>query len=124
MTLIDFKGLAGRAALLIAIGSAVGCHERDSVQIVTVSLANTAIYQFPTVGGDEESARITTQAEHQSVSEIRRSAETGFVATYVYQPAPGFVGSDEAEIEVATGSNGATAPTAIKRIAFHFAIHD
>ena len=113
---------AGLALLLL--GLALGCNEHDTVQIVDVSLTNTELYQFPTVGGDEEGARISTQARHQSVSEIRRSAATNYVATFAYQAAPGFVGSDDAEIEVLTGSDGASAPQNIKRIAFRFLIHN
>ena len=123
MTRLRNKANAGHVVLLL-LGAVLGCHERDAVQIVNVSLSNTELYQFPTVGGDEEGARISTQAKHHSVSEIRRSAATDFVAIYVYQAAPGFVGSDDAEIEVLTGSDGASAPTNIKRIAFRFAIHN
>jgi hypothetical protein len=121
-------GLRNRAntarLVLLLLGAVLGCREREPVQVVNVSLSNSELYQFPTVGGDEEGARISIQAKHHSVSEIRRSAATDFVAVYVYQAAPGFVGSDDAEIEVLTGSDGASAPTNIKRIAFRFVIHN
>lgn len=123
MTGLRNKTMAARLVLLL-LEPVLGCHERDIVQIVDVSLSNTELYQFPTVGGDEEGARISTQAKHHSVSEIRRSAATDFVATYVYQAAQGFVGSDDAEIEVLTGSDGASPPKNIKRIAFRFVIHN
>lgn len=111
-------------ALLLTLGCVLGCREQDSVQIISVSLKNTESYQFPTVGGDEEGARISTQAAHYSLSEIRMNAATAFIATYVYQSAAGFVGSDYSEIEVLTGSDGASPPKNIKRIEFHFVVHD
>jgi len=123
MTRFRSKTMAAPLALLL-LGAVWGCRDQDSVQVVDVSLSNAELYQFPTVGGDEEGARIATQAKHHSVSEIRRSAATGFVATYLYQAAPGFVGSDDAEIEVLTGSDGASPPKGIKRIAFRFVIHN
>jgi hypothetical protein len=123
MTGVRNKTIAAPLVLLL-LGAALSCRERDTIQIVDVSLSNTELYQFPTVGGDEEGARISTQAKHHSVSEIRRSATTDFVATYVYQAARGFVGSDDAEIEVLTGSDGASPPRNIKRIAFRFVIHN
>src|SRR5437016_4772952 len=115
MTRVRFKTLS-RLIALLAFGSILGCGEHDSVRIVSVSLKNTERYQYPTVGGDEEGARISTQAKHYSLSEIRRSAATNFVATYVYQSMAGFVGSDDTEIEVLTGSDGTSAPKNIKRI--------
>jgi hypothetical protein len=43
---------------------------------------------------------------------------------YVYQPAADFVGEDHAEVEVMTGSDGASAPTNTKRLVFRFSVHD
>ena len=99
-----------------------GCAQSNPSETISVSLKNTQTYEYPTVGGDEEGARISTQARHYSISEIRRDESTNFVAVYVYRPAPGFVGSDYAEIEILTGSPGATGPTKIRRVAFHFAV--
>ena len=102
-----------------------GCRESNPVQTVDVSLRNTETYEYPTVGGDEEGATISTQAEHYSVSEIRRGAETNWVAVYVYRPAAGYVGSDYAEIEIRSNSTGvASSPTRIRTVAFRFSIHD
>ena len=100
-----------------------GCRKAEPIETISVSLKNTETYQYPTVGGDEEGARISTQANHYSISEIRRNEETQWVAVYVYQPADGFVGSDYAEIDILTGSDGASSPTNIKRVAFRFAVH-
>jgi hypothetical protein len=101
-----------------------GCKDEDAVQIVQVNLRNTELYQFPTVGGDEEGARISAQAKHFSISEIRRNAETNWVATFAYQPAAGFVGSDNAEIEVLTNSTGTVASARVKTIIFRFTVHE
>lgn len=105
-------------ALLLA-----GCKEgTPSLEVRTVSLRNSDVFQYPTVAGDEEGARVSAQARHYTVSEIRRNAETNWVATYVYQPLSGFVGSDEAEIEILTGSDGASSPRTTTKIVFHFLI--
>lgn len=110
--------------VLVAIPVMHGCSNPDSFQTVVVSLKSTDTFHYPTVGGDEEGARIATQAKYYRISEIRRDAATNWVATYVYQPAAGFVGSDHAEIEVLTGSDGASPPTHVQRIAFQFTIRD
>lgn len=75
------------------------------------------------MGGDEDGAAIVSQAHHYAVSEIRRNAQTNWVAVYIYQPALGFVGSDHVELEVRTGSDGAS-PGNVKRIAFSFQVTD
>jgi len=112
-------------ALVVLISvHAQACGDAIGIETIRVSLQNGEIYQFPTVGGDEEGARISTQPKHYSISEIRRNAETNWVATFVYQPAAGFVGSDYAEIEILTGSDGTSPPTNVRRVAFQFGIQD
>ena len=101
-----------------------GCKGPDSAETVIVYLKNTETFRYRTVGGDEEGATISLQAAHYSISEIRRDAATDWYAVYVYQSAPGFVGEDHAEIEVQTGSDGASAPTNIKKVVFRFSIHE
>lgn len=108
--------------LLPLIVQMQGCTEPNAVETVNVQLRTAETYQYPTVGGDEEGATIVTQAKHHSVSEIRRGPETYWVATYVYQPAPGFVGSDYAEIEVLAGSDGASPPTHVWKVAFRIVV--
>jgi len=100
-----------------------GCKDPDAVETVIVYLKNTETFQYRTVGGDEGGARISTQATHYSISEIRRDASTDWYAVYVYQPAAGYLGEDHAEVEVMTGSDGASAPTNIKKMIFRFSIH-
>jgi hypothetical protein len=121
MTSLRFKLLV-LGVLLPIVVYVQGCRDPNPVETVSVSLRSTETYLYPTVGGDEDGARISTQAKHFSISAIRRNAETNWVATYVYQPAASFVGSDYAEIEILTGSDGASPPTNIKRVAFHFVI--
>ena len=87
-----------------------------------VALRSVDTFRFPTVGGDEEGARIIVQAEHYNVSEIRRNAETSWIAVYVYQPKAGYTGPDYAVIEIQSGSNGASPPTNIRTVAFRFVI--
>jgi len=111
-------------AVLAVVALALACQDDEAVQTITVSLRNTDTYEYPTVGGDEEGARIVRQTTHHRVSEIRRDAGTNWIATYVYQPLAGYVGSDHAEIEILTGSDGASPPTNVRRVAFDFVIRD
>jgi len=113
-----------RVALVGLLGLPVDCADSASVETVTVSLANSQTYEYPTVGGDEEGARISVQPTHYATSEMRRNDATHWVATFVYQPAAGFVGSDHAEIEILTGSDGASPPRNVKRVVFDFDIHN
>jgi hypothetical protein len=99
-----------------------GCSDQGVPVTTTVTLKDTETYQYPTVGGDEESARIVTQAQHYRISEIRRDAQTNWVAVYVYQPALGYTGSDYVELEIETGSDGASPPSHSKRIGLVFQI--
>lgn len=110
--------------LLAAFGVllAAGCGDDPAVQTIDVSLSPGQIYEYPTVGGDEEGARIVTQARHSAISEIRRDATTNWVAVYVYQPQAGYSGPDGADIEVRTGSNGASPPKHVSKVVFRFSI--
>jgi hypothetical protein len=111
-------------AFLLGVSQVQGCKDASPVDTIEVSLTNSQAYQYPTVGGDEEGAKISIQPKHYRISEIRRNAETNWVATFVYQPTAGFVGSDSAELEVMTGSDGASPPRNVKRVVFHFTIYD
>jgi hypothetical protein len=124
MTVPRFHRFVAFALLLPVVVQVQGCKELAGSETVSVSLRNTEEYEYPTVGGDEEGARISSQGSHYSISEIRRDAETHWVAVYVYRPAAGFVGSDKVEIEILTGSDGASAPTNIRRVAFRFDVHN
>jgi len=115
-----FLFLASLSLLL----SATACKEKVAVEFLSVSLLNTDRYRHPTVGGDEEGARISMQATHYSVSEIRRDSETNWVATYVYQPTAGYTGTDDVELEILSSADGATAPQLTKKVRLHFSIHE
>jgi hypothetical protein len=124
MTGIRFSIRAALVGLLPVVPHMQACNDSASVETVKVSLTNSQTYQYPTVGGDEAGARISVQPRHSGISEIRRNAETNWVATFVYQPTAGFVGTDDAEIEIATGSDGASPPRNVRRVVFHFDIHN
>lgn len=109
-----------RWATVVALVLVAGCNNDPPVQTINVALKAGQVYQYPTVGGDEEGARLVTQARHFAVSEIRRDAQTNWVATYIYQPEEGYLGLDGAEIEVLTGSDGASPPKKVTRIVFRF----
>ena len=66
---------------------------------------------------------IIRQALHYEISEIRRDSTTRWVAVYYYQPALGFVGMDVTELEIYSGSDGASAPTETRRVAFRFEVN-
>ena len=110
--------------LLIFISLVVACDEDPSYNEINVEISNSELYQYPTVGGDEDGASIKTQAKHFDVSEIRRNAETDYVATYTYKSQPDFIGNDFVEIEILTGSDGASPPTNSEIIKINFTIID
>ena len=113
-----------RAGLLLGIAVPLqSCNDQNPVETVSISLTSTENYQYPAVGGDEDGARITTQARHYATSEIRRNELTNWHAAYVYQPQVGFAGGDTVEIEIFTGSDGASGPRSTRKIVFHFSIH-
>jgi hypothetical protein len=124
MTPPRFEKLTSFLVAIAALAFVTSCRDSAAAKSVSVSMRNTAVYQYPTVGGDEEGATISTQAAHYRVSEIRRNIDTNWVATYVYQPVAGFVGSDYVELEIVTGSDGATPPTTTTKVMLHFSIHD
>lgn len=124
MTSLRLHKLVAFVVFLSVIVQVQGCRESNTLETVSVSLKNTETYQYPTVGGDEDGARISTQANHFSISEIRRNAETNWVAVYVYRPTADFVGSDYVEVEISTGSDGASSPTTVKTVAFRFVIQN
>ncbi len=114
--------VAALIGLLPAL-SILSCASVDSTQTIDVSLQKGELYQYPTVSGDEEGARISTQAGHYAISEIRRGPTTNWVAVYVYQPAAEFVGSDQVELEILTQSDGASPPIA-KKLAIRFVVQE
>ena len=110
------------ALALFAALTLAGCDSSAETDVVTVVLSGAETYELDLASGDEEGARVVEQAHHFAVSEIRRDASTLWVARYVYEPAAGFVGNDRVELEVLSGSDGATAPTRVHRISIRFTV--
>ena len=102
----------------LVVTPACGGRNEDHLQ---VSLEAGQLYQHPTVGGDDEGARIASQATHFATSEIRRDSSTGWIATYFYRPAAGFVGTDDVTLEVLSSKDGVSAPTS-RLILIHFTV--
>lgn len=111
---------AARWLALLAMVAIGACRNPTAVETVAVVLGPGEVYRHPTVGGDEDGAAIVTQARHYAISEMRRDSTTQWVATYIYQPAAGFTGRDMVEMEVSTGSDGASPPTKVQRLRLAF----
>jgi hypothetical protein len=88
-----------------------------STRYVTASITSSETYEYETgTSGDEDGAYIKVQAEHFVTSEIVRNAETNWAAVYIYEPEPLFSGTDYVELELSTGSDGASPPTNIETV--------
>ena len=97
--------------LLCTAAGVTACDRSGDAETIFVSLRTSETYQFAMVTGVEDGARIVSQAEHFSLSEIRRDSTTNWSAVYVYAPSAGFLGEDGVQLEITTGSDGASAPT-------------
>lgn len=113
----------GTMLLLWICGIALSCGRSIPAEVLTVSLSNTDAFEYPVVAGDEDGVRVTTQPQHAQVSEIRRDAETNWVATYVYQPVTGYIGSDLVELEILTYSGGMS-PLDVRHLTIQFSVHE
>jgi hypothetical protein len=83
----------------------------------SVTIKDSETYEYRTgISGDEEGASIKVQAKHYVVSDIYRNADTNWEAVYVYRAKPFFSGTDYVELELSTGSSGASPPTKIEII--------
>ena len=83
----------------------------------SVRIKNTETYEYRTgISGDEEGATIKRQAKYYDMSEIVRNADTNWEAVYVYKPEPLYSGTDYVELELSTGSDGASPPANIEII--------
>lgn len=71
------------AATLIFI---FGCSETRDNSDLTIELSKNQTYEYKSVSGDEESARIKTQAKHFEISEIVRNSSTNFIAVLMCTP--------------------------------------
>ena len=72
--------------------------------------------------GDEEGVAIVRQADHFEISEMVRNAETNWEAVYRYKAKSGFRGVDFVEIQLSSGSDGASPPTKIELIKIQMTI--
>lgn len=116
------KRLLGGALAMFVVLASSACQAAPDAEELAATLRGAETFQLDLVTGDEDGARIVEQARHFAVSEIRRDAGTNWSARYVYAPAPGFVGEDRVQLEVLTGSDGASAPTRRRRIIVRFAV--
>jgi hypothetical protein len=120
--MLTTPALAIRLMAALLLGALAGCRNPTSVERLSVSLAAGQLYLYPPVAGDEEGARIATQAHHYATSEIRRDATTKWVATYAYRPAAGFTGLDEVELEILTGSSGGPSKATVQSVSIQFEV--
>jgi hypothetical protein len=106
-------------ALLICLF--ISCENKTEPEInnvdVDVTIKNSEVYEYNTgISGDEEGVSIKTQAKNFEISDIVRNASTRFEAVYRYKPKAGFIGADYIELEIITGSDGASLPKNEKSI--------
>jgi hypothetical protein len=89
-----------------------------------VSINDSEVFEYRTgIGGDEEGASIKVQAKNYQISKIIRNSETNWEAVYMYKPKAGFKGIDYVELELSTGSDGASPLTNIDVIKIKFQIN-
>jgi hypothetical protein len=92
------------------------------VPVINVTVRNTETFQRFLVGGDEDGARIITQAQHFRVSEVRMDASTNWGRVYFYQPEAGYVGSDYTELELETNSRGTVGKAQVSKLGLRFTV--
>lgn len=107
--------------LIFIIIASVSCNDstdkNSENNVLNVTIHNTETYQHDTgISGDEDGVSIIVQAKHCDLSEIVRNADTNWSAVYRYKPQSGFIGTDCVEIEISTGSDGASKPTNVEVI--------
>ena len=112
--------------IMFALISTISCDNTTdpnlSTRYMTASIRSSEAYEYRTgISGDEDGASIKVQAKHFVTSEIARNAATNWEAVYMYKPDPLFSGTDYVELELSTGSDGASPPTYVEivRITIH-----
>ncbi len=111
--------------LIMAVLAITGCEDNSATDDGSLRfvISNSEIFEYRTgITGDEDGATIYQQAEHFAISEIRRNADTGYEAVYFYQSEADFVGNDYVELELSTGSDGASPPTDVETVAIELII--
>lgn len=99
-----------------------GCKDESDIDNISVELKSYETYKHTLVTGDEEGAKIKTQARHFEISEITRNAEDDYAAVYTYKPTANYIGRDYVEIEILMGSDGASQPSEINTIRIIFTV--
>ncbi len=90
---------------------------------IPITLENTESYNYNTgITGDEDGASIIVQAKHYEISDIVRNVETNWEVVYKYKPKSGFIGTDFVELELSTGSDGASPSKNIEIIKIKFIV--
>lgn len=86
-------------------------------ELKTVSISSSETFEYPTgISGDEESATIAKHPNHYDTSKIVRDSSTNWEAVYKYKPISNFKGTDNVELKLGTGSDGASDHTNIKLV--------
>lgn len=120
---VNILRMVSITSLLPICAVLLSCAKAPPVEVLTVSMSNSDTFEYPTEGGDEDGVRITTEPRHAAVSEVRRGAETNWVATYVYRPVDGYAGSDHVQLEILTNSDGVSPPD-VRRLRIEFTVHE
>ncbi|KAA3657693.1 MAG: hypothetical protein DWQ10_12770 [Calditrichaeota bacterium] len=104
-------------ALFVCLFIACESSTEPEIYDVHATIKTSETYEYHTgISGDEDGASIKTQAKNFEISDIVRNAGTKYEAVYRYKPKAGFVGTDYVELELKTGSDGASPPQNIKSV--------
>lgn len=88
---------------------------------IDIELSKNELFTYDTKNsGDEEGGKIIEQAQHFMISEIVR--DSVFRLVYRYQPKEDYVGEDNVQIELSSGSDGASPSTHFDYITINFTI--
>ncbi len=99
--------------------------DNETHKSFNVDLKVNELYEYDTkISGDEEGAIISTQASHFEVSEILRDRSTNYSCVYKYKPVLDYIGADQVEIKLSTGSDGASPSTHFEHIKINFNISE
>ncbi len=107
--------------MLIIVMSIISCSKGDDTNSTAeyFSITNNQIFEFDLGAfGDEDGARIITQAAHFEISELNGNG----VITYTYKAQSGYVGTDFVSIETTKGSDGSSNSDVIEIVDIRFNI--
>ena len=114
--------------LLAALVLVIACEDEKQVtdlNAIEVRITNTETYEYHTgMGGDEQGASITRQAQHYSISEIVRDASTNYEPVYRYKSEPGYVGIEEVILTLSDHSLGTDVQTEQTEITIYISVTD